>query len=175
VALPVIALFVGALASGDRAALVFVAFATPMSFHFFNVGQAMGPAHVYTSDIVVFLALAAWLAAYLLRRDRQRSPKWPSTPVLGLPLLLFAPPLLIAILRGHATYGASLIGQPLRLLFYAGIAAAIADLEPRRAYRGIVAVFYVGTIWMMLNAAYYIATGTSQTDSVDLSTGGNRV
>ena len=68
--------------SVDRAALVFVAFATPMSFHFFNVGQALGPAHVYTSDIVVFLALAAWLAAYLLRRDRQRSPTWPSTPAI---------------------------------------------------------------------------------------------
>ena len=34
---------------------------------------------------------------------------------------------------------------------------------------------YGGTVWMMLNAAYYLATGTSQTDQINLSTGGLRV
>jgi O-antigen ligase len=176
VALPVILLLVGALASGDRGSLVFVALATPMSFHVFNIGHGIGGgSHVYTSDIVVFLALGAWLGAYLLRGGGPDAPRWPKTPVVGLPLLLFAPPLLIAILRGHSAYGASLLGQPMRLLIYVGIAAAVVDLEPRRAYRGIVAIFYVGTVWMLLNGAYYIATGTSQTDQVDLSTGGSRI
>jgi hypothetical protein len=176
VVLPIVGLVVGALATGDRGPLVLVAFATPMSFHFLNAGQSIGGgSHVYTSDIVVFLALASWLAARLLRHGDPDAPRLPRTPVLGLPLVLFAVPLVLAVIRGHAAYGASLVGQPLRLLMYAGIAAALTDLEPRRAYRGIVAVFYVGTVWMMLNAAYYIATGTSQTQAVDLSTGGSRI
>jgi hypothetical protein len=133
-----------------------------------------GGFHFFTSDIVVLLALSAWVAAFL-HRGGSDPPRWPRTPVVGLPLLLFAPPLLVAILRGHDAYGASLVGQPLRLVLYAGIAAAVADLEPRRAYRGIVAIFYAGTVWMMVNAAYFIATGTSQTASDDLSTGGSRI
>ncbi len=82
---------------------------------------------------------------------------------------------LLGVLRGHDRYGTHFLSEPTRFLLYAGIAAAIADMEPRRAYRGIVLVFYVGTVWQLLEGAYYLATGRSQTGSVDLSTGGTRV
>jgi hypothetical protein len=175
VALPLVAVAVGALAAGDRGSLVFIALAMPMSIHFLNTAQSVGGgAHIYGADIVVFLALAGWAAAALVFPREGRS-WWPKTPVARAPLLLFAPPLAIAILRGHSAYGASLIGQPMRLILYAGIGVAMLELEPRRMYRALVVIFYTGTVWMMLNAAYYIATGTSQTASVDLSTGGARV
>jgi len=52
---------------------------------------------------------------------------------------------------------------------------AIAGVTPRQLYRLLVAVFYGGTVWMLMNAAYYIATGTSQTNQDVLSTGGTRI
>jgi len=51
----------------------------------------------------------------------------------------------------------------------------VTSLSARSAYKGIVAVFYAGTVWMVINAAYYLATGTSQVDTSGLSTGGLRI
>jgi O-antigen ligase len=83
--------------------------------------------------------------------------------------------MLSAALHGHYAYGTNIIGQPVRLVAYALLVFALVDLDPRATYRVIVVVFYVGTVWMFLNAVRYLATGTSQTDQIDLSTGGKRV
>ena len=81
----------------------------------------------------------------------------------------------VAAYRGHVDYGRQLVGEPIRLVLYAGIACAMVRLTPEKAYRALVAVFYLGTVWMSLNAAYYLASGGSQVDTSDLSTGGTRV
>jgi hypothetical protein len=62
----------------------------------------------------------------------------------------------------------------MRFLLYAAIGLAVTGLGARRAFRGLVAVFYVGTFVETLFAVYYVATGTSQTASASLSTGGSR-
>jgi hypothetical protein len=95
--------------------------------------------------------------------------------VLGWPFLLFSAAVLVAVLRGNDLYGLDLVGQPTRLILYAGIAFAVVRINARQAYKGVVVVFYVGTVWMMLNAAYHLATGTSQTTADSLSTGGTRI
>jgi hypothetical protein len=126
------------------------------------------------ADITVILALAAWLGRRLTLPAEAR-PRSPTTPLLGPPLIFFAGVTLWAALRGHYAYGANLFGGPVRLFAYVLLVFAFVDLTPRTTYRTIVAVFYTGTVWMFLNAVYYFATGTSQTDQVDLSTGGKRV
>ena len=98
----------------------------------------------------------------------------PVSPAFGWPLVAFAVLILIPLLRGHVSYGASLVGQPLRLVAYAAIAVALAGATPERLYRLLLWVFYSGTVVSMLWGGYYIATGRSQTLSVDLSTGGTR-
>jgi O-antigen ligase len=57
---------------------------------------------------------------------------------------------------------------------YAGIAAAIGGITPAVAHRRLTWVFYTGTVWQALLACYHLASGTSQTNSVHLSTGGAR-
>jgi carbohydrate binding protein with CBM4/9 domain len=133
-----------------------------------------GPISVYPSDLIVGLAIAVWLGARLLVPNAMRQARL-RTPVLGLPLLLFGLALLPGIVRGHGRYGESLIAQPLRLVAYAAIAFALTELRPRDVYRGVVAVFYVGTVWAACLGVYYLATGTSQTPVSELSTGGQRV
>jgi hypothetical protein len=132
------------------------------------------PGKVYGADIVVILAFVAWLARRLTLPAEAR-PRSPRTPLLGPQLIFFAGVTLWAALRGHYAYGANLFGGPLRLFAYVLLAFAFVDLNPRTTYRTIVTVFYAVTVWMFLNAVYYSATGRSQTDQIDLSTGGKRV
>ncbi len=88
---------------------------------------------------------------------------------------MFGLALFAAIVRGHFLYGTSFFSFPLRLFLYAGIAAAMTDLEPRKAYRWLVRLFYAGTVWQAAVAVHDLATGTAATCAVDLSTGGVRV
>jgi Carbohydrate binding domain len=132
-----------------------------------------GGISVYVSDVVVALAVVSWLAARLLIPASERG-TWLRTPVLTWPLLVFAAFLVPGIVRGHERYGASYLGQPVRLVLYAGIAFAMTELRPREVYRAIVAVFYAGTVWQAASAVYYLVTGTSQTTVNELSTGGVR-
>jgi O-antigen ligase len=83
--------------------------------------------------------------------------------------------LFTAVIRGHERYGEKLVGVPLRLLVYAGIAAAVTDLTARDAYRWLVGLFYAGTVWQVLVALHGYATGTSVTSAGLVSTGGQRV
>jgi O-Antigen ligase len=173
---PVVALGVGSLIASSRAILVFAAIALNL-FSPLPLAEALplgGGIQVYPSDILVLLAVASWVAAWLIGPEDAR-PSSLRTSLLGWPLLLFGVALVVAIIRGHERYGASLFGVPLRFVLYAGIAAAVTDLKPRDAYRWLVGLFYAGTVWQALVGIYSYAAGTSATSAVVLSTGGERV
>jgi hypothetical protein len=173
---PVVVVAIGSLIASNRAILVFAAIginllvplplADPLPLH---VGM-----QVYLSDILVLLAVASWVAAWLTSPEPAR-PSWPEARFLGWPLILFGVILLTALVRGHERYGENLFGPPLRLLAYAGIAFAVSDLKPRDAYRWLVGLFYAGTVWQVLVAIYGYATGTTVTNQGPVSTGGERV
>ena len=174
--LPPALLGFGALVDSNRAVLLFVGLGLNLTgLGIFTTPLPMpGSVQIFASDILVLLALVSWLAARLSRPPEAR-PNWLRSPVLGWPLLLLAITIFLGVLRGHERYGETFFGQPVRLVFYAGIAAAMTDLTARQAYRGIVAVFYAGAVWQFVLALYYLATGTSQTDTLALSTGGVRL
>jgi O-antigen ligase len=175
--LPVTLVAIGSLIASNRAILVFGALAIGL----FKPLPLSGPlplrtgVTLYTSDILVLLAVASWLAAWLVNREEVR-PSSLQTRLLGWPLLLFGITLVAAIVRGHERYGENLVGVPLRFLLYAGIAAALTDLKPRDAYKWLVVLFYAGTVWQVMVAGYRDATGTSPAElSGTLSTGGERL
>jgi O-antigen ligase len=172
---PVVAVGLGSLVASSRAILVFAAIAINL-FAPLPLTDAIPLAigiQVYPSDVLVLLAVASWVAAWLVNPEAR--PSSLQTRLLGWPLLLFGIMLFAAVVKGHERYGEQLVGVPLRFLLYAGIAAAVTDLKPRDAYRWLVVLFYAGTVWQVLFALYGYATGTSTTDQVDLSTGGERV
>jgi O-antigen ligase len=169
-ALPALLLVVWALVAGNRSVLVFGALGMNLiPFTSITSDALVGP--IYLSDLIVALALLTWLAD----RMTGTGAEMPRTPVLGLPLLIFAFALLPGIIEGANRYGSSFFGQPARLVLYAGIAGAFTRLSARDAYRGIVVVFYVGTVLQVLAALYYLAAGGSATHAENLSTGGTRV
>jgi len=176
VAVPALVVGLGALAASTRGVLVFAALALEFTADPVNNGLELpggGDVTIFAADVLALLAVVSWAAARLVT-PQERRPGTLHTGVLGWPLVLLAVGLVIGLVRGGDLYGASLLGMPLRLAIYAGIACAMTDLTPRDAYRGIVAVFYVGTVWQSLVGAYYLATGTSATSSLELSTGGTR-
>lgn len=136
------------------------------------VGQPL-VGSAYLPDIIVACALGVWAFATLFGRGRAAS--IPYTPVLGLPFVLFAAAIVIATLRGHYAYGESLIGQPLRLVLYAGIVAGLAGMTPQRMHRLLLVLLYPGAVLLAVVAVYYLATGGSATDQDVLSTGGMRL
>jgi O-antigen ligase len=173
---PVVLVAIGSLIASNRAILIFAAFALNLLSPFTPQGALPlpGGVNVYPSDILVLLAVGSWVAAWLINPAEAR-PSSLRTRVLGWPLLLFGVMLFAAVVQGHDRYGEELIGVPLRLVLYAGIAAAVTDLTPRDAYRWLVGLFYLGTVWQALVAVYGYATGTSFTSADELSTGGQRV
>jgi O-antigen ligase len=173
--LPLFIILFGVLVASNRAVLLAAALGLSMTIPALQKPLPLPfPGQLYGADLVVILALASW-AARRLTSPTETRPRYPATPLLGPPLILFAAVTLWAVLRGHYAYGTNLLGGPVRLFGYALLAFALVDLNPRTTYRTIVAVFYTGTVWMFLNAVYYVAHGTSQTDQIDLSTGGKRV
>jgi O-antigen ligase len=175
--LPVTLVAIGSLIASNRAILIFAAIAIGL----FDPLPLSGPLPLhtgltlYTSDILVLLAVASWVAAWLVDREEVR-PSSLQTRLLGWPLLLFGITLFAGIVQGHERYGEKLVGLPLRFLLYAGIAAALTDLTPRDAYKRLVVLFYAGTVWQAGVAVYRDATGTSAAAlSGTLSTGGERV
>lgn len=129
---------------------------------------------IYFSDVIVGLAIASFFVLNLVSAPRER-PVLLKAAVLGWPLLAFGLLLAPGIVRGHERYDASFVGQPVRLVIYAGIALAMTEMSSRAAYRGLTAVFYAGTVWQLAIAGYHIVSGTSQTPINELSTGGTRV
>ena len=130
-----------------------------------RAAPAPTPFELYLSDVLVALAVGSWVGARLI--DRQTADLSAlRTRVLGWPLALFGVLLFIAVLRGHALYGTSLVSVPMRFFLYAGIAFALTDLQPRTAYRWLVIVFYGGTIWQVIVGLHDVATGTAATGAV---------
>jgi hypothetical protein len=173
--LPALLIAVGAIVASDRRILLGLALGLGFTFSFLTAPLPIGGKPLFVTDIVVLLALGAAGVRRLIAKEREAGSSSARTPVLGWPLLFFALAVFVALLRGHARYGQTLFGSPLRVVFYAGIAAAILHLKPLQVHRTIVAVFYGGAVWMLLNSAYFLATGKHQTDQIQLSTGGTRV
>ncbi len=174
--LPMVAFGAALLVGPGRIALLALTFALPLSgIKFLADPVPVGGANVRLQDLLVVLALGSWAFGALIDRSRGRErAKVPWTPVLGWPLVVFGVFIVIPLLRGHYSYGASLLGQPLRLVAYAAVAVTLVGTTPERMYKLLLWVFYSGAVVSMLWGAYYIATGGSQTASVDLSTGGSR-
>jgi O-antigen ligase len=173
---PVVIIAVGTLIASNRAVLILAALAIDLLAPV-PVNSALPlpiGVQVYLSDVLVLVAVASWVAAWLVNPAAAR-PSFLGSRVLGWPLLIFGLALLAALVHGHLRYGTSVVSLPLRLLVYAGIAAAMTDLTAREAYRSLVVLFYAGTVWQALVAIHGIATGTSATDAVELSTGGERI
>jgi O-antigen ligase len=175
-AVPLVLVVIGSLIASNRAILVFVAIAIVL-FKPLPLSDALPlpvGINVYPSDVLVLLAVASWVAAWLLNPEEER-PSSPRTRLLGWPLLVFGGALFAGIVRGHERYGQPIFGIPLRLLLYAGIAAALTDLKPRAAYKWLTVLFYAGTVWQAGVAIDRYATGNAVALSGTLSTGGERV
>ena len=176
--LPALALALAGLLKSDGTILLVAALILPITSAQFTAPLPFpGPFTLWSSDVVLGLAVLSWLATRVLgpKRPAARRAATVPNPAASWPFVLFALALAFATVRGLANSGTAGVVQPSRLVLYAGIAVVIIRLDPRKAYRGIVIAFYLGTVWMLLNAAYYLATGTSQTDQVGLSTGGARI
>ena len=67
--LPVIVVAIGALIASNRAVLIFAAFALALFVPVTPTGALPGPGgiSVYPSDLLVVLAVASWVAAWLTR------------------------------------------------------------------------------------------------------------
>jgi O-antigen ligase len=169
--LPLVAVAGVYIVTSGQVVLYAAAIALPMA----AVGVVSKPVlgSVYLQDVIVVFALGAWVFATLLGRGRV--PSIPHTPVLGWPFVIFAAAILSATLRGHYAYGASLLGQPLRLFLYAAIVAGLAGVTAQTMYRLLLALFYPGAVLAAFLALYYLATGASATDQAVLSTGGTRL
>lgn len=132
-----------------------------------------GSTAIYPADLFLALGIAGYLIERLrsvrgTRRDLR------STLILTWPLALLALTLMLGIARGHTRYGTSYLSEPSRIFIYAGIAVAVSRMKMPIAYRQIVRVFYAVTVVQALIGAYHLASGTSQTESSTLSTGGTR-
>jgi O-antigen ligase len=127
--------------------------------------------HLYSSDIIAGLALASWAVARMLGGENAHGSRAAS---VGWPFAIFAVAMLQATIRGHYAYGLQFLSGPTRILFYAAIALALSDADPRRLYRGIMWTFYVGTVIQFCITILNVVTGRSETNQTDLSTGGFR-
>ena len=173
--LPAALIAFGALVESQRALLAWAALGINLTgLRFFAQPLPLpGGANIYFVDLLLLLAVGAWLAARL-SPDRRPAPVRLSV-IFTWPLALFAIAMLMGALEGRERYGASLIGQPLRMVLYAGIALALTDTTPTSAWKAITRVFYAGAVIQAFSALYYLATGSQQTESQSLSTGGVRV
>jgi O-antigen ligase len=170
-ALPLLAAVVIWTAAEHRSLLVFLAFALALSGVL--PGSLPGIAKLYPADVIPALGAGSWILVRLLDSTAER-PSWPRAVPLSWPFVFFALAILISVVRGHVLWGYSYLSQPVRLIVYALIAGAVAGMSARSTYRGLVVVFYAGTILQTILAVYHVATGTSQA-ALDVSTGGTRV
>jgi hypothetical protein len=173
-AAPVVAPLALWLAVERRQLLLVLAFAMPLSGLANGAIPGTGGTQIYAADLLVALAFGGWLISRFIAGRDDRSQPWPRTVVLAWPLALLALTVAVGAFRGHDAWGASYLGEPMRLVIYAGVAGAIAGSKPDTLYRQLVAVFYIGTIWNTIVGLYHFAAGTSQTTADVLSTGGTR-
>ncbi len=148
-------------------ALAFMAIGGPLTAPVALPGGVLA----YPTDLAVGLAVSVWAARWLIGAAAGEK-SLPQTPVLGWPLALFAVPLLVALARGHEKYGVPYLSPPVRLVLYAGIAVALADLRPKRLLRALTLILYLGGLWGAAEGAVRIATASPL--GSELSTGGQR-
>jgi hypothetical protein len=170
-AVPAVIVGVGALIASRLQLLVYAALALPFLGGTVNKGHSLHGYLVYPSDVIVYLALGAWVASWLISTPAKR-PAWPRSALLGWPLLFFAVFILIGLERGHVSYGTSYFGGPIRLVLYAAIAVAIDPGSPRATFAAITRIFYVGAIIVVATGLLRVVHGT--TIDAQLSTGGHR-
>lgn len=175
-ATPLLVIGILALSTSSRAWVLGAALGLSMTANAFNGAVPFGAAMVFLADVIVFVAVVAWVldAARAASGEAARASTFRSA-VVKWPLVIFAFVMLVNTIRGHEAYGASLLGQPVRLVYYAGIVGAMTKVSSQQVYRVLVGVFYSGAVWQFVVACYHLATGTSQTESFVLSTGGTRV
>lgn len=173
--LPAALIAFGGLVESHRAFLAWAA----LSINFSSLAILAEPlplpggTRIFLPDVLLLLAFGAWLGSFLSRLPARNPVRL--SPVFGWPLVLLAVTVISGVILGHDLYGASIVGQPLRVVLYAGIALALTDIDVSTAWRAITFVFYGGAVVQTLWAVHYLATGTSQTDSDLLTTGGVRV
>lgn len=173
-AIPLAAVVAPILLSRGQPLIFGAVFALPLSgLAVLSQPLPLGGASLFPQDIILGLAVASWAFGKLVLRESY--PPVPYTPVFGWPFVLFAAAIVVAVIRGNAAYGATLYGQPTRIVAYAAIVTALAGVSVEMAYRVLRNVLYVGVVLTMGWAVYYIATDGSQTDQIALSTGGERI
>ncbi len=170
---PCLILLVAWAATGDRSILVLGSLVVAIGPTALSSSVSVGGALLYPQDALVAVAVVGWAVERALRHGNARGAE--HKLVLGAAAGVFCAAVLISLLRGHAAYGGSYAGQPLRLILYAGIAAGLVRADPTSLFRRITALLYVGVIWQLGAVVYHISTGTSQSTSANLSTGGYRV
>lgn len=139
-----------------------------------NLLGTSGGTKVSAPDLFVLLAIGAAVVRLLTRRRGEERPRF-RTIVLSWPFVLLTFALMQGVIRGHDRYGTAYISQPVRIVAYAAIGFAFLETPPERLLRNVTRVFYLTIVVSTLQACYYLATGTSQTDTAELSTGGTRV
>jgi hypothetical protein len=173
--LPAALIVFGALVESHRATLAWIA----LAINFTAIPLLAQPlplpggTKIFAPDVLLLLAVGAWIGSRLTRIPPRHPVRLAS--FFGWPLALVAITVTSGVLIGHERYGASIVGQPLRFVLYAGIAFALTDVSVAAAWRAITVVFYAGAVVQSLWAAYYLAAGGSQTQSDLLTTGGVRV
>ena len=175
--LPVILLALGVLLSGRRVVLAYIALG--LTFTGLRVaGDPLplpGGVAVYATDLILIVAIGSWLAERLVTRQRPAGTGMAIPAAFTWSVLALTVGVALAVVRGNEQYGTGLFGQPIRIVIYAAIAVALVDVTAAALWRGVTVVFYTGAVVSFLYALYYMATGGSQTQSVDLSTGGTRI
>ena len=171
---PALAIAAGSLAASDRTILVFVGFflgvyGDPLTE---RLPISMGVS-IWGADLLVASAAVGWALAWAISAPDNR-PRLPRAPLLGLAFGAFALAIAYGAWHGHVRFDEPLVGMPLRLILYAGIAGAMGALAPRTALRGLTIVFYGGAAFQFVNALMHVGSGTSESDYLSLSTGGIR-
>jgi O-antigen ligase len=133
-----------------------------------------GGTRIFPPDVFVLLAAGGAVVRTLTRRGDDAPPRLRAI-VLSWPFVLLAFALMYGVVRGHDRYGTSYLSQPLRIVVYAAIGLTLVTARPADLFRNLTRVFYITVVVSTVEALYYIATGTSQTQSADLSTGGTRI
>jgi hypothetical protein len=170
--LPALLLVFGALVEEHRAVLAWAALALTFTGLPFADPLPLPGGSIYATDVLLLLAVGAWLAARLSRGLHPGQVRL--SIIFRWPLALLAVAVFAGVLKGQDRYDANLIGQPLRFVLYAGIALALTETNPASAWRAITRIFYIGAIVQSFFAVYFLASGSSQTTAESLSTGGVR-
>src|SRR5580765_1753760 len=105
--------------TGDRSWLVVGALVTAIGPT--NLSNPIGHSggKLYLQDGLIAIAIAGWIIESALT-DRTKHERGHRL-VLGWSAVVFSLAVLMALVRGHVSWGASYVGQPFRFVIYAGI------------------------------------------------------